>query len=64
MHSSKGFWEIVNKAKESGCIITEKSGTIKVVPLNKSLPIYTCHAGERGLHPLRRYLKNTCKLAV
>jgi hypothetical protein len=65
MHNSKEFWEIIDKAKKAVCtVVSSKSGSVKVYPPNKDLPFYTCHAGERGIHPLRRYLKNTCKISV
>jgi hypothetical protein len=64
-HTCKEFWDMIDQAKAAGCkVLTKKSGAVTVIPSNKNLPIYTCHEGERGIHPLRRYLKNTCKLQV
>ena len=62
-HTSKEFWDMIDSAKELGCtVINNKHGAIKVIPPDKKLPMYTCHQGSGAIHPLRRYLKNTCKL--
>lgn len=64
-HQCKEFWDLVELAKKHGCKVQETSkSVIKVMPANKSLPFYSCHAGERGIHPLRRFLKNTCKFPI
>lgn len=60
-HCSHGFAEMVEKAQQLGCTIIDKGNTLIVRPPNKELGQYTCHKGERGLHPLRRFLENTCK---
>ena len=64
-HTCKEFWDMLEKATELGCrVIPTKSGAIKVIPPNKVLPMYTCHESDKGIHPLRRYLKNTCNFSI
>ena len=64
-HTCKEFWNMVDRAKEFGCtVISTKHGSVKVIPKDKTLPMYTCHESDRAIHPLRRYLKNTCKFEV
>jgi len=56
---------MIDSAKKLGCtIINTKHGAIKVVPPDKKLEMYTCHESDRAIHPLRRYLKNTCRFNV
>jgi hypothetical protein len=63
-HCSHGFAEMIEKARGFGCRILDKGNTIVIFPPDKSLPQYIAHKGEKALHPVRRYLKNTCGFAV
>ena len=63
-HKCKEFWDMINIAKRFGCIITTTRQGFKIIPPDKNFPMYTCHESDRGIHPLRRYLKNTCKFEV
>ncbi len=64
-HTCKEFWDMIELAKSNGCkIITTKAGSVRVIPPDKNLPMYTSHESDRGIHPLRRYLKNTCKFQI
>lgn len=66
-HCSKGFWEVIEKARLLGFTCTEKDGKVVIIPpeyvrakLPPSLKQYIAHVGERALHPVRRYVKNQC----
>jgi len=57
-HKSKEFWGLIAEAAK--VCRTERNGvTVKLYPLDKTKKIFTAHEGEPGVHPLRRYLKNT-----
>jgi len=38
------------------------ASTVKIYPPNTSQPFYSFHIGERGLHPLRRFVKRNWNL--
>jgi hypothetical protein len=56
-HTSKEFRKKIEEAKSLGFRIEEKGNTIKLYPPDPTYPFYTAHMGERGIHPIRRYLK-------
>lgn len=37
---------------------------IKIYPQNSNQPFYSCHIGERALHPLRRFAKKNWNLDI
>lgn len=38
---------------------------IKIIPPNDiKVDMYTVHYGEKAYHPVRRYVKNICKLEI
>lgn len=40
------------------------ASTVKIKPSIKTLPFYSFHIGERGLHPLKRFAKNQWGLDI
>ena len=64
-HTCKEFWAMIKIAEGFGCkVLTTKHGAVKVIPPDKNMQMYTCHESDKGIHPLRRYFKNTCKFPI
>jgi hypothetical protein len=64
-HISKNFNQIINTARSNGFAIEITKKGVKIIPpADKDWPIYIAHIGEKGYHPVRRYLKNVCGLEI
>lgn len=61
-HICKELDVLFKKIEQAGFKLERGNNKLKIYPPDKSLPIYICHEGERALHPVRRYLKNVCKI--
>ena len=61
-HLSKDFNTLIDKVRALNYRIVRNGVTYKIYPTDKTLPLFTAHFSDRGVHPLRRYLKNTCKV--
>jgi len=59
-HNCKEMNKLLRKATQLGCRIEmTKKGAVKVFPpIHLNLGFRTVHVGERGLHPLRRYVRD------
>lgn len=56
-HDCRAFKQLIKVAATAGCVIEpKKSGSVAVKTPNGQM--YIAHAGERGYHPLRRFLKH------
>lgn len=56
-HDCRAFTNLIKYAATKGCVIEhKKSGSYAVKTPNGQM--YIAHAGERGYHPLRRFLKH------
>lgn len=64
MHRSKAFDEILERVRQAGLRYEDLGNKVKIFPNDKSLPMYVAHRSERAVHPVRRYLKNVCKLDI
>ena len=56
-HCSKGFWDIIDVAKERGCRIERKGFPVTIYAPNKEQGFYIAHPSEKGLHPARRFIQ-------
>jgi hypothetical protein len=44
---------------------TIDSGSIaKIYPIDNSQPFYSCHIGERAIHPLKRFAKKNWNIDI
>ena len=59
-HNCKEMKSLLAEAEKLGCRIeVKRSGVIKVLPpQHLHMGFRTVHMGERGLHPLRRFVRN------
>lgn len=54
----KNINQILRSLEKLGYSIDTGNGSIaKIYHPDKSKPFYSCHIGERALHPLRRFAK-------
>jgi len=63
-HSNKELIRLLDKAQKFGCRVEDCGNSVRIYPSNKSIQPYIAHKGERALHPVRRYLKNTCGFLI
>lgn len=64
-HVSKNMKNLLEKLRKFGFSIQINGNCVKVVPPeNMKIPMYIAHYGEKGYHPVRRYVKNKCGLSV
>jgi hypothetical protein len=57
--------QIIRKLKKLNYEIIYCDGSlIKIYPENKELPFYSCHLGEKAIHPLRRFAKKNWNLDI
>jgi len=70
-HSSKYFDEMINIAREYGCTVRENgvkhivyapASIVNKLNLPQEVRQRTCDKGEKGAHPLRKWLKNTLQI--
>lgn len=54
----KNINQIIRELEKLGFTIEYGSGSIvKLYPVDRTKPFYSCHIGEKALHPLRRFAK-------
>jgi hypothetical protein len=54
----KNFKSIIKELVKLGFVVENGEGSlIKIYPSDNNLPFYSCHSGEKALHPLRRFSK-------
>lgn len=64
-HVSKNLKMLLKSLEESGFRIEFTKKCVKIIPpVYMKAEMYIAHYGERGYHPIRRYIKNICKIDV
>ena len=59
----KNINQIVKCLEKIGYRIEYGNGSlIKIYPSDSSKPFYSCHIGERAIHPLKRFAKKNWDL--
>ena len=59
----KNINQIVKGLEKIGYRIEYGNGSlIKIYPSDSSKPFYSCHIGERAIHPLKRFAKKNWDL--
>lgn len=59
----KNINQILRELEKLGFTIEYGTGSVvKLYPADSSKPFYSCHIGERALHPLRRFAKKNWDL--
>lgn len=59
----KNINQIIRELEKLGFTIEYGNGSIvKLYPVDQTKPFYSCHIGERALHPLRRFAKKNWNL--
>jgi hypothetical protein len=54
----KNIKEILRELGKLGYTIESSQGsTVKIYHPDQNKPFYSCHIGERAIHPLRRFAK-------
>ena len=54
----KNINQIIRSLAKLGFRVENGNGSIaKIYPSDNSLPFYSCHLGERAIHPLKRFSK-------
>lgn len=56
-HNSKEFDAVVEEAIELGFRTRTKGVKVMLIPPIKNFPIYMAHRGDKGVGPLKSYLK-------
>lgn len=61
----KNINQLIRGLEKLGFNIEYGNGSIvKIYPINKNQPFYSCHIGERALHPLKRFAKKNWNLDI
>lgn len=64
-HLCKELERLFDLARNNGCRIVVKNDKYQIFPpITIQAKPYLVHYGERAFHPVRRFLKNTCKIPV
>lgn len=63
-HKCKELDTMLNKILKHGFKCEYSGVAIKIYPPDKTKQMYIGHMGEKAFHPVRRYLKNICGIAV
>lgn len=64
-HVSKNLKNLLKSLENSGFNIEITKKCVKITPPKTiNVGIYIAHYGEKGYHPVRRYIKNVCKLDI
>lgn len=59
----KNLNQILRQLDKLGYSIENGNGSIvKIYPPDSNKPFYSCHIGEKALHPLRRFAKKNWNL--
>lgn len=61
----KNISQILRSLSKEGFRIEYSDGSlVKIYPKDESMPFYSCHIGERALHPLKRFAKKNWKIDI
>lgn len=61
----KNINQLIRILEKMGFRIDYGTGSlIKIYPSDSSLPFYSCHIGEKALHPLKRFAKKYWNLDI
>ena len=61
----KNLNQLIKGLEKLGFTIDYGNGSlVKIYPSNPNQPFYSCHLGERALHPLRRFAKKNWNLDI
>lgn len=61
----KNINQIIKYLQKLGFRIEFGEGSlIKIYPLDSSMPFYSCHIGEKALHPLKRFARKNWNLDI
>lgn len=61
----KNVNQILRSLTKLGFSLEGGNGSIvKIIPPNKTMPFYSFHVGEKGLHPLRRFARKNWNLDI
>lgn len=61
----KNINQLLRSLEKLGYKIEYGNGSlVKIYPLDSTQPFYSCHIGERALHPLRRFAKKNWNLDI
>jgi len=64
-HISKDMKELLRKLVRNGFRVEHSGNCVKISPpKGVDAMMYTAHFGEKGYHPVRRYVKNVCKITL
>ena len=64
-HVSKNMKELLQKMVRNGFGVEYTGKCVKISPPTGIVAsMYTAHFGEKGFHPVRRYVKNVCKIIL
>jgi hypothetical protein len=59
----KNINQIMKELEKKGFRIEYGNGSlVKIYPLDETQPFYSCHIGERAIHPLKRFAKKKWNL--
>jgi hypothetical protein len=61
----KNVNQLLKALKKLGFKVEYGNGSlIKIYPQDSNKPFYSCHIGERALHPLRRFAKKNWSMDI
>lgn len=64
-HVSKNLKFLLKSLEKNGFTIEFTKKCVKIIPPKEiKVEIYIAHYGEKGYHPVRRYIKNVCKMNI
>jgi hypothetical protein len=64
-HVSKELKKLLNILEDKGFRIEITKKCVKIIPpVNIKAEMYIAHYGEKGYHPVRRYIKNACAITI
>ncbi len=64
-HISKNMRKLLDELKRRGFQIIREGNCIRIIPPSSiKIPMYIAHYGEKGYHPVRRYVKNQCGMEI
>lgn len=62
-HISKNMKDLLKKMIRNGFTVEYTGKCVKISPPSGiKVVMYIAHIGEKGFHPVRRYVKNVCKV--
>lgn len=64
-HVSKNLKSLLKSMERKGFRIEFTKKCVKIIPPSDiKVEMYIAHYGEKGYHPVRRYVKNVCKMDI